>query len=201
MADISILISIIAILVSVISVILVAMKEGIALSLGFRESSETASKRQSIQTSLETEVNKSILSFLEKNKDKVNLNQVDDDMKDNIFEIAIGSRYSNFGNRILERMTRTLTLFLEQLTMAIIFTSILAIYAYLYYPFGISDVVMSSVGLLVYFLPFSIFFYFAFNTSRRYFRLRLAFQRLSEKPTIEICNKIDDWLEEKGIHM
>jgi len=188
------LIAVTALIVSIVSVLYVALKEGV--SLGFRESETTSTRRKEITNTLNEAIRADILSFLEKNGSK---KQIDDDLMGEIMDAAHKIYRKDFGNELLRQTTYYFNRFLRALVSSIV-TIILTVAYFLYY-YGLLTQV-----LYLYYI-FGLYFVWmttsivrsAYMHARKYYCAREAFLQLSEQPTFENCFAIEEDLEEKGI--
>jgi len=193
---ISISVSIVALVFSVIAIVLTSMKEGIGLALGFRESETTRTKLKNIKDSLEKEVNQQILTFFEENKNK---KEIDPKIRESISTIALDNYYTTLGDILLELITRFMSRFLKQL-VSIVAMIFLTLFYFVYYAsLGVVTDFFIFIFGIVYIILTSSAIYMAIGNAKKYFYVRLAFQRLSEEPTYDRCKELDEWLETKGI--
>jgi len=195
MADVSLLISALAIIFSAVAVVLTAMKEGIGLALGFRESEETQTKLKRINDQMKKEIDEETLDFLKKNGNKKSM---DEEIKNGILDVSANMLYDVLGAKLLEEMANTAKRFLKRVFITALMLVVIIVYFYVYSSLGLISEATLTFGL-IYVLLASILGYLTIIDVRIYYDIRLAFQKLSENPSCEKCEEIVKELKGKGV--
>jgi hypothetical protein len=195
MVDVSILVSSLALIFSVVAVVLAAMKEGIGLALGFRESEETQTKLKRIKDTMVKEIEKETLDFLKQNGRK---EKMDSDITKGILDISANMLYGVLGDKLLEVMTNKAKRFLKRLFVTVLIVLLIVSYFAVYSALGQISESILTFGLIYILLAFVVGF-LAYVDAREYFDVRLAFQQLAENPSCKTCEELVSELQKKGI--
>jgi hypothetical protein len=190
--------SIVAILVSVASVVFVILEVGMKLGVGFREEETTSTRKAKIEGALKVESDTELADIRELVTSKEGSEK---DLKERILNLARIEYYSDFTKNLLDRMKVHSDNFLRGsiASVIVVFLTIA------FWAVALQDV--TNVDILVLMMSFAylgLAIYILHMTHlsiRKYYNIRDAFVRLSEEPSCDKCQEIDESLEEKGISM
>jgi hypothetical protein len=196
MLDLSILISALALVLSVFAVVLTSMKEGVEMALGFRESEATSAKLKRIRDEMVDEIEKETLTFLKENGKK---EKMDPEITKGILDISANMLYGVLGEKLLEVMTNRAKQFLKRLIATTLTVLLTVVYFVAYSLLGLISETTLSFGVIYIFFAI-VLGYATIDNARKYFDVRLAFQKLAENPSCEKCEEIVNELKGKGMH-
>ena len=187
-------IAIAALVISIGSFIFVAIKEGIGLTLEYRESEVTRNRKLRIDGSLRKELKEKTKSFWKKGI------PVDTKDEEEAFEALQDlGRYSHHVRFATEDMLDSLSSHSKAAFKCLLssmyflfFTIVIGVY------FGLADWV-SWFYVLIFALPTIIFLGWTVRNFRKHYAMREEFVRLSENPTLKYCDELIEDLIEKNL--
>jgi len=183
-----------AFIISIFSAIFVAIKEGVGLTLDYRESETTSRRKKEIDDKLREEVKKE----LKKSRKRDISTKVDDE---EVFEQteALG-RSAFLARSITEKMLDSMSLYMKNAfknlagaLIALFFTLVLGL------EFGDLSQWLSFIPALPYAILTAMSLVLATKNLRKYYFIREEFVRLSENPNLEYCLELYEELTERGL--
>lgn len=184
--------AIVALIISVASAIFVIITQGFDMLLGYRESSETAKRREEINSKLRAEVKEQEREVLR----TITLEKNEEKELQTLVDLGQSAFYAkSITNRLLERMT-------ERIGTAIGFVA-MSLGTFLVTLFQGLNQNLSDIANL---LPFLVFvalgfsmLYLAGRALRQYYLLRERFLRLGENPTLAYCKELSEELRKENV--
>lgn len=182
-----------ALIVAIASALFVGIKEGLGLTLEYRESETTQKRKKEIDEKLREEIQKKMKTFMEKAiSDKEN-----EEIFNNIEELGYFSHIARtITDRILDNMHRQLTMALRNLgiLLYVLFFTVL---------FGATLPIFESIQLLLMVSVLGITSAVSCNWMIRnlqmHYFLRRKFVELYENPNLDHCEELCDELIEKNL--
>jgi len=178
------ILTIVALVISVASIIFVAIKEGIGFGLGYIEDEHTQTRRKSMETELQKEV-------------EISLKQLASTREAREVERIVYRMHLAFSlpeNALIsiehyaKRSLKCLGIALYFLFLSVICATKLEI-----------TIWYNALLLPVVAIPTAFCFFAVLKDMQKHYFLRKQFLLLYEKPTLDSCEKIVDELQEKGI--
>jgi len=188
--------SIVAIIVSAASIVFVILEVGLKLGVGFREDATTSARKEKIEAALKGEsdaeladISKLIAS--QKGNEK--------DLKERILNLARIEFYGDFTKNMLDEMK----VYSDNFVRGIIVSVFAVFITIALWVLSFQDVTSVNIVLLFGALAYVVLSMYSLRLTylsiRRYYDIRYAFVRLSEEPSCDKCQEIDEFLEKKSI--
>lgn len=188
--------SILAIIVSVVSAAYVILEVGIKMGVGYREQETTSTKKDKIDKALADE---SITELENVTKLIASKEASEEDRKERILNLGRIEYYGDFAEDLLDKMGT----YNGNFRRSTIVSGFVVFFTIVLWGYTFQDVTKVNVLLLISSLVYSGVTILSLRVSylsiRKYFLLRDAFVRLSEKPSCDKCEELSDNLEENGI--
>lgn len=185
-----------AFIISISSAIFVAIKEGVGLTLEYRESETTSRRKKEIDDTLRKEVKKKLDKFLKEDRStKADDEEVLEKIED-LGRCAFLARFTT--ERMLDNMTSYMKVAFKNLAVFLF-----ALFFTLFYYFTMLEgtVIRYDIFLMFCFLVImtGVFFALVITNLKKHYFIREEFVRLSENPNLDYCDELYDELYGRGL--
>lgn len=190
------LIAVTALVVSVLTAVFVAIKQGIGLSIEYRESAETLRRREAIEARLHDQIGVELTAFLQYCASQKQLDIKDIEIRKKVIELGTRTRYLNLGTTLLEEMTRFSKKFLRTIAASLPFIFITIVFATYFWEV---DPFLSAFLIILYGSPTVYIVYVAASQLDKYYFARERFVALSENASLDNCQFIIQEMRKRGM--